>query len=101
MVYLQTTYELCFGEAYFEYFESRDFSRENTNIDVSVFMIDLRMINMSSECEYDWYWKISACSTEYEVCNSFALLTRQQALYSGSASWYFRYQSIHIQITYT
>jgi hypothetical protein len=21
MVYLQTTYELCFGEAYFEYFE--------------------------------------------------------------------------------
>jgi hypothetical protein len=33
MVYLQTTYELCFGEAYFEYFESRDFSRENTNID--------------------------------------------------------------------
>ena len=25
MVYLQTTYELCFGEAYFEYFESCDF----------------------------------------------------------------------------
>jgi hypothetical protein len=46
MVYLQTTYELCFGEAYFEYFESCDFSRENTNIDV-------RMKNMSSECEYD------------------------------------------------
>jgi hypothetical protein len=36
MVYLQTTYELCFGEAYFEYFESCDFSREDTNIDVSV-----------------------------------------------------------------
>jgi hypothetical protein len=50
MVYLQITYELCFGEAYFEYFESCDFSRENTNIDVSVFMLDLRMINMSSEC---------------------------------------------------
>jgi hypothetical protein len=48
-----STYELCFGEAYFEYFESCDFSRENTNIDVSVFMLDLRMINMSSECEYD------------------------------------------------
>jgi hypothetical protein len=31
-------------------------------------MFDLRMINMSSECEYDWYWKISACSTEYEAC---------------------------------
>ena len=53
MVYLQTTYELCFGKAYFEYFESCDFSRENTNIDVSVFMFDLRMIYMSSECEYD------------------------------------------------
>ena len=47
------TYELCFGEAYFEYFESCDFPRKNTNIDVSVFMFDLRMINMSSECEYD------------------------------------------------
>jgi hypothetical protein len=53
MLELQNTYALCFGEAYFEYFESCDFSRENTNIDVSVFMLDLRMINMSSECEYD------------------------------------------------
>ena len=53
MVYLQTTCELCLGEAYFEYFESCDFSRENTNIDVSVFMFNLRMINKSSECEYD------------------------------------------------
>jgi len=43
----------AFGEAYFDYFESCNFSRENTNIDVSVFMFDLRMINMSSECEYD------------------------------------------------
>ena len=50
MVYLQTTYEPCFGEAYFE---SCYFSRENTNIDVSVFMFDLWMISMSSECEYD------------------------------------------------
>jgi hypothetical protein len=75
--------------------------RENTNIDVSVFMLDLRIINMSSECECDWYWKISACSTEYEVCDSFASLTRHQTSYSGSAGWYFRYQSIHIQITYT
>jgi len=38
MVYLQTTYELCFGEVYLEYFESCDFSSENTNIIVSVFM---------------------------------------------------------------
>jgi hypothetical protein len=101
MVYLQTTYELCFGEAYFEYFELCDFSHGNTNIDVSVFMFDLRMINMSSECEYDWYWKISACSTEYEACDSFASLTRHQTSYSGSAGWYFQYQSIHVQITYT
>jgi hypothetical protein len=59
MVYLQTTYG--FREVYFQYFESCNFSSENTctNIDVSVFMVDLRMINMSSECEYDWYWKIS------------------------------------------
>ena len=90
-----------FREAYFEYFESCNFSRENTNIDVSVFMVDLRMINMSSECEYDWNWKISACLTEYEVCDSFASLTCQQTSYSCSAGWYFRYQSIHIQITYT
>jgi hypothetical protein len=41
MVYLQITYELCCGEAYFEYFESCDFSRENKNIDVSVFIFDL------------------------------------------------------------
>jgi hypothetical protein len=37
-----------FREAYFE-----SVSRENTNIDVSMFMVDLRMISMSSECEYD------------------------------------------------
>ena len=30
----------CFGEAYFEYFKSCDFSCENTNIDVFVFMFD-------------------------------------------------------------
>jgi len=70
-------------------------------IDVSVFMFYLRMISMSAECEYDWYWKKSACSTEYEVCDSFTSLTRQQTAYSGSAGWYFRYQSILIQITYT
>ena len=53
---------------------------------------------MSSECEYDWYWKISAPSKEYEACDSFASLTHQQTSYSGSAGGYFRYQSIHIQI---
>jgi hypothetical protein len=49
-----------------------------------MFMFDLRMINMSSECKYDLYWKISACSGEYEVCYSFASLTRQQTSYSCS-----------------
>ena len=42
-----------FGEASFEYFELCNVSRENTNIDVSLFIFDLRMLNMSSECEYD------------------------------------------------
>jgi hypothetical protein len=42
----------------------------------------------------------SFCSTEYEVCDTFASLTRHQTSYSGSAGWYFRYQSIHIQITF-
>ena len=54
MVYLQATYELCFGEAYFEYFESCDFSREHTNIDVSVcvwFKDDTHVIWM-------WIWLI-------------------------------------------
>jgi hypothetical protein len=46
MVYLQTTYELCFAEAYIYYFETCDFSRENTNIEAYSFMFDLRMINM-------------------------------------------------------
>ena len=34
---------------------------------ISVFMFDLNIIHMS--CEYDWYWKILGCSTEYEVCD--------------------------------
>jgi len=84
MVYLKTTYELCL-EAYFkgvnadEYFESCDFPprkykyRNLLMYHISVFMFDLRMINLSSECKYDWYWEISACSTEYEACDSFAL----------------------------
>ena len=42
-----------FGESSFEYFESCNFPRENTNIDVSVFKFDLTMISMSSQCEYD------------------------------------------------
>jgi hypothetical protein len=69
-------------------------------INVSVFMFDLRMINLSSECEYHWYWQISACSTEYDVCDSFASLTWQQTSCPGSAGWYVRYQSIYIHITY-
>jgi len=45
--------------------------------------------------------KISAYSTEYEACDSFSPLTCQQTSYSGPTGWYFRYQSIPIQITYT
>jgi hypothetical protein len=53
-----------FGEtSYFEYFESCDFSRENTNIDVCVFMFDLRMINMSSE----WTKYTSICYLDVDV----------------------------------
>jgi hypothetical protein len=51
-----------------------------------VFMVDFRMITMSSECEYDWYWKISAYSTEYEICDLFASLTRQQTSYSKKSN---------------
>ena len=56
MVYLQTTltYELCFGEAYFEYFESSDFSHENTNIDISVFITYLVQIKAFLYDQYDW-----------------------------------------------
>jgi hypothetical protein len=41
---------------------------------------------LSSECEYDWYWNLLACSTEYKTCDSFASLTRQQISYYGSDS---------------
>jgi hypothetical protein len=43
-------------DTFFEYFESCHFSRENTNIEIYRYVrvyADLRMINMSSECEYD------------------------------------------------
>ena len=99
MVCLPTT--LFWGSVFWILWIMWFFPRNYKYLDVSVLMFDIRMINMSSECEYRWYWKISACSTEYEACDSFASLTRQQTSYSGSAGWYFRYQSIHIQITYT
>jgi len=67
-------------------------------IEVSVFMFDLRVINTSFVCEIDWYRKISSSMTEYEMCHSFAALTRQHTLYSGLAGWYVWYQSINIQI---
>ena len=44
---------LRFGEAYFEYLESFDFSREDTNIETYRCIVDLRKISMSSEYEYD------------------------------------------------
>ena len=57
-------------------------------------------IRVKDECEYDWYWKISAYSTEYEVCDSFASLTRQTS-YSGSAGWYFRYQVNGVHLSHS
>jgi hypothetical protein len=45
--------------------------------------------------------KYQPARQKYEVCDSFASLTRHQTSYSGSTGWCFRYQSIHIQITYT
>jgi hypothetical protein len=47
------------------------FFHENTNIDVSVFMLDLRMINMSpAEPEYEVWWRVSEANesqTSYSV----------------------------------
>ena len=60
-------------------------SRRHTSWIIRVFCIHSFSTDIYCISEYDWYWKISACSTEY----------------SGSAGWYFRYQSIHFQITYT
>jgi hypothetical protein len=31
---------------------------------ISMFLCDLRMINMSSECEYDWFWKNISLNTK-------------------------------------
>jgi hypothetical protein len=52
MVYLQTTYELCFGEAYFE---SCDFSHENTNIDVFVLIILLLFVSLVYQDIEFWF----------------------------------------------
>jgi hypothetical protein len=81
MVYLQTTYELRFGEASFEYFESCNFSRENTDIDVSVFMFDLRMINMSSECEYEMPFRFRK-HKGHDLAYDVKIMTSQQRLSS-------------------
>jgi hypothetical protein len=52
-----------------------------------------------------WIWlilkNISLLDRIWSLWLVFFLLTRHQTSYSGSAGWYFRYQSIHIQITYT
>jgi hypothetical protein len=76
-----------FGEASFEYFESCNFSYRC--IRVYVWLKDDKHVI------WMWIWLI------LKNINSFASLTRQQTSYSGSVGWYFRYQSIHIQITYT
>jgi hypothetical protein len=72
-IFANYLWKIFWGSVFWK-FESCDFSRENPNIDVSVFTFDLRMIRMSSACEYDWYWNISVCSREYEVCNTLGSL---------------------------
>ena len=75
-VFANYLWTMFWGSVFWIFWIMWFFSCENTNIDV----FHLRMID-------DWYWKISACSSPTS--------------YSGSAGWYFQYQSIHIQITYT
>jgi hypothetical protein len=67
-----------FGEASFEYFESCNFSPENTNIDVSVFMFDLRMIKGGRDlCVFftperyweSWETKPLMKMGDFDVCN--------------------------------
>ena len=53
MVYLQTTYELCFGEGILNILNHVIFPRKYKYRCIRGFFYDLRMINMSSECEYD------------------------------------------------
>jgi hypothetical protein len=53
MIYLQTTCELCFGEAYFEYFESSKYPSF-----------------LAMEPEYEAWWRVSEANesrTSYSV----------------------------------
>ena len=83
MVYLQTTYELCFWGSVFwiMWFFQRKYKYRCIHVYVR-FKDNTHVIWM-------WIWSI------------LKNITRHQTSYSGSAGWYFRYQSIHIQITYT
>ena len=64
-----------FREAYFEYFELCNFSRDNTNIDVSVFMVDLRMINMSSGTLFTKHAEINCGKFTDLLCKVYATFT--------------------------
>ena len=102
MVYLQTTYELCFGGSVFWIFWIMWFFQWKYKyrcIHVYVrFKDDKHVIWM-------WIWlilkNISLLDRIWSLWLVFFPLTRHQTSYSGSAGWYFRYQSIHIQIAYT
>ena len=48
-----------------------------------------------------WMWIWLILKNISLLARIWSLLTRHQTSYSGSAGRYFRYQSIHIQITYT
>ena len=102
MVYLQTTYELCFGGNvvfwifWIVWFFPRKYKYRCVRVYVW-FKDDKHVIWM-------WIWltlkKYQPARQNMKLMTS---LTRHRSSYSGSAGWYFRYQSIHIhiQITYT
>ena len=88
MSYLQTTYELCFREAYFE---SCDFSSENANIETYRWIHVYLWFKDDNHVIWMWIWLI---------LKNISLLDRIWSSYSCSAGWYFRYQSIQIHITH-
>jgi hypothetical protein len=64
------------------YFESCDFSRENTNAMYSCIRVYV-WFKDDKHVIWMWIWLI------LKNINSFASLTRQQTSYSGSVGWYF------------
>ena len=97
MEYLQTAYELRFwGSVFWIFWIMWFFPRKYKYRCIRIydwFKNDKHVIWM-------WIWLILKNNSLLDRIWSFSL-THQQTSYSGSAGWYFRYQPIHIQITYT